>query len=173
MIKISPLNLAWLSLIIATSSIVIAWGFQIFGGYIPCKLCLEQRIGYYIAIPLLALALILLYKKKYENLALIVCFCAALALFASALLGGYQAGAEWQWWQGPKDCGGGNLPTVGTSIIDAMNASRLVPCDKAALRILGLSFAGWNVLAASFSGLMALATLAKRKQNQGSSSVSQ
>ena len=31
-----------------------ALGFQHFGGYIPCKLCLEQRIPYYVGVPLMA-----------------------------------------------------------------------------------------------------------------------
>src|SRR5690606_17584150 len=34
-----------------------AFGFQNIGGYIPCKLCLEQRLHYYIGIPVAVLAL--------------------------------------------------------------------------------------------------------------------
>ena len=34
-----------------------ALGFQHLGGYIPCKLCLEQRTPYYVGVPLMALAL--------------------------------------------------------------------------------------------------------------------
>ena len=33
-----------------------ALGFQYIGGYLPCKLCLEQRYPYYAGIPLMALA---------------------------------------------------------------------------------------------------------------------
>jgi disulfide bond formation protein DsbB len=33
-----------------------ALGFQHLGGYIPCKLCLEQRLPYYVGVPLMALA---------------------------------------------------------------------------------------------------------------------
>lgn len=32
----------------------VALGFQHIGGYIPCKLCLEQRWPYYIGAPLMA-----------------------------------------------------------------------------------------------------------------------
>ena len=35
-----------------------ALGFQHLGGYIPCKLCLEQRTPYYVGVPLMALALL-------------------------------------------------------------------------------------------------------------------
>ena len=35
-----------------------ALGFQHLGGYIPCKLCLEQRTPYYVGVPLMAVALL-------------------------------------------------------------------------------------------------------------------
>src|SRR3989304_3163409 len=61
----------------ATATILGAWFFEYVLGYIPCPLCLQQRIAYYIAIPL---------------------------------------------------------------------AARIVRCDEAAWRFLGLSLAGYNVL---------------------------
>lgn len=33
-----------------------ALAFQYIGGYIPCKLCYEQRIPYYVGIPLMLIA---------------------------------------------------------------------------------------------------------------------
>ncbi|TIS76287.1 MAG: disulfide bond formation protein B, partial [Mesorhizobium sp.] len=35
-----------------------ALAFQHLGGYIPCKLCLEQRTPYYIGVPLMLLAVL-------------------------------------------------------------------------------------------------------------------
>ena len=35
-----------------------ALGFQHIGGYIPCKLCYEQRMPYYVGVPLMAVALL-------------------------------------------------------------------------------------------------------------------
>ncbi len=35
-----------------------ALAFQYIGGYIPCKLCYEQRIPYYVGIPVMALAVL-------------------------------------------------------------------------------------------------------------------
>ncbi|MEP3665226.1 MAG: disulfide bond formation protein B, partial [Roseibium sp.] len=37
------------------AAIATAWGFQLVGGFVPCKLCLEQRIPYYAGLPLAAL----------------------------------------------------------------------------------------------------------------------
>jgi disulfide bond formation protein DsbB len=68
----------------------------------------------------------------------------------SMVTGIYQAGAEWNFWAGPNDCGSGGLPTVsGGSLLDEINQTTIIFCDEAALRVLGLSFAGWNVIAAA------------------------
>jgi disulfide bond formation protein DsbB len=46
----------------------------------------------------------------------------------------------------------------------SMEATRLVRCDEAALRILGLSLAGWNaVICAAFAGLAVLGAASVRK----------
>ena len=38
------------------ATVATALGFQHIGGYIPCKLCLEQRWPYYVGAPLMAVA---------------------------------------------------------------------------------------------------------------------
>ena len=38
------------------ATVGIALGFEHIGGYIPCKLCLEQRWPYYAGVPLMAVA---------------------------------------------------------------------------------------------------------------------
>ena len=42
-------NLTGLLLVGGLAAIATAWGFQLIGGYVPCKLCLEQRIPYYLS----------------------------------------------------------------------------------------------------------------------------
>jgi disulfide bond formation protein DsbB len=71
----------------------------------------------------------------------------ALVLLWSAYLGAYHAGVEWKWWAGPQDCAvaPGGVGTGG-SLLQQMQRTRVVPCDEAAWRFLGLSLAGWNVL---------------------------
>lgn len=139
-------------LAIAAGAIIVlavAWAFQLLGGYVPCKLCLEQREGYYAAIPLLALGALAALKGWPSCLSRGVMVVAGLMLAGSVVTGIYQAGAEWGFWLGPNDCGGARLPAVSSgSLLDAMNATRIIFCDEAALRVLGLSFAGWNVIAA-------------------------
>ena len=92
---------------------------------------------------------------------------AALALLwlGSMVFGVYHSGVEWKWWPGPSTCGAqsgfsGGLPDLSRPVI---------LCDKAAIRILGLSLAGWNAVISLGLALLALAGL----RRQGSSSVSQ
>jgi disulfide bond formation protein DsbB len=89
----------------------------------------------------------------------------ALLWLGSMVFGIYHSGVEWKWWPGPTACtsqGGftGGLPDLSAPV---------VMCDAAAIRILGLSLAGWNAVISLGLALVALAGL----KSQGSSSVSQ
>jgi len=133
--------------VISFAALAGAWYFQFVLGYQPCHLCLIQRIPYYIVIPLsLAVALAARYDaaRLFVVGGLVVLFAAALC---SAALGVYHAGIEWGLWPGPSDCTGPliNLKSGG-SLIDQLNAIHVVPCDKAAWRLLGVSLAGYNAL---------------------------
>ncbi len=75
----------------------------------------------------------------------------ALAFVLNAGLGIYHSGVEWKWWAGPTECSGGSLLSFGPAGVDIENA-KVVACDQAAWRFLGLSFAGWNAV---MSGLLA------------------
>jgi disulfide bond formation protein DsbB len=71
----------------------------------------------------------------------------ALAAFGNAVLGAYHAGVEWGFWQGPTDCSGpvGNLGSAGT-LLQRLDAEKVIRCDEVQWRFLGLSLAGYNVL---------------------------
>ena len=49
-------NVALFLALAMAATVGTALGFQHIGGYIPCKLCLEQRMPYYIGVPLMLLA---------------------------------------------------------------------------------------------------------------------
>ena len=70
----------------------------------------------------------------------------------------YHAGFEWQFWAGPTDCAAvaTNIETDAGNLLEAMNATHPPSCDKAALRILGLSMAGWNAIASLVLMLVAI-----------------
>jgi len=137
---------ALLAFAIALAAILGAWGFQILGGYVPCKLCLEQRVPYYVALPIVLVGLLIPNRAAVVARAL---FGIAAAVFLwGLLLAVYHAGAEWAFWPGPSDCGGGTATTTDAGgLLDQLANTHVVSCTEAAGRFLGLSFAGWNAVA--------------------------
>lgn len=124
-----------------------ALGFQHLGGYIPCKLCLEQRLPYYIGIPIAALAFASAALNGPAIVTRGLLMACALLMIWSIWLGGFHAGVEWGWWAGPSDCGVVAAPESSGSLLDQLDLVIPPSCDQAAGRFLGLSFAGWNVVA--------------------------
>ena len=144
-----------LALVLLLAAIGTAWGFQIFGGIAPCALCLEQRVPYYAAIPLAIVALLLAPRAPVLARALLVLAAAAMAYGAG--LGVYHAGAEWAYWPGPNTCGGAQQEVRdASSLLSAIEETHLVTCTQDTGRVLGLSFAGWNVVAASLCVILLL-----------------
>ena len=126
-----------------------ALGFQHIGGYTPCALCLLQRDPYYYAIPvgLLAIAASLFKLPAWLTRAALI--IVGIAMLIGAGLGVYHSGVEWGFWAGPITCATGapSITTNAGSLLSDLNAVKPPSCNEAALRVLGLSFAGWNVVA--------------------------
>src|SRR5690606_39254669 len=116
------------------------------GGYMPCKLCLEQRIPYYVGIPVMALALLSSLLKLPAVVTRLLLLAGAGLMVWSVWLGVFHSGVEWGLWPGPADCGAVTYQGGG-SLLDQLENVVPPSCDQAAGRFLGLSFAGWNVVA--------------------------
>jgi disulfide bond formation protein DsbB len=146
-----------LVLFAAIAVILMALGFQYIGGYAPCPLCLQQRYAYYAGIPLAFLALVLIAADR-RALAAVLFLAVAAGFLANAGLGVYHAGVEWKYWPGPDTCGAAQgLSTTSGGLLKSLEKIRVVRCDEAAWRFLGLSFAGWNVLISLALALGAIA----------------
>jgi disulfide bond formation protein DsbB len=156
---LTPKNAALAVLIIAAATIIGAWIFE-YASYAPCPLCLKQRWAYYALIPLAAIAFAVTPARR-PLLAVM-----ALIGIASMVFGIYHSGVEWKWWPGPDTCGGG---TLSGDLLPTLDNTPVVACDEAALRIVGLSLAGWNAVISL--AMAAIAAMGFR--NYGSSSVSQ
>ncbi|WP_029058632.1 disulfide bond formation protein B [Stappia stellulata] len=155
-------SLALVLLLIAGgfATIATAWGFQLIGGYVPCELCLEQRIPYYAGLPLAALAALLLWQDAAAFTRGLLLLAVAAIFAYGAGLGVYQSGAEWGFWAGPDGCGGGSTaPVSAANMLNALRETRVVSCTEASWRMFGLSFAGWNAVASAGLALLALAAL--------------
>lgn len=137
-----------LTLFAATAVIIAAWAFELIGGYEPCALCLQQRYAYYAGVPLLFGALAL-YSAGFGRMAALVFYLVAAAFLFNAGLGVYHAGVEWKFWDGPETCSGGLKPLASTSgsLLKDLATKSIPLCGEAQGRFLGLSFAGWNVVA--------------------------
>jgi disulfide bond formation protein DsbB len=143
--------------VVGVATILGAYYFQYVLGYRPCPLCLEQRFAYYFAIPLAAMVLLGLSVGSSPKVITLALLAIAVAMFWNAGLGVYHSGVEWQWWQGPQDCSGAAPDfSAGGSILDQINKTRVVRCDEAAWRFLGLSLAGYNVLISLALAVVAL-----------------
>ena len=142
---LTPLRAAALVFALALATIVGAWIFEK-AGYAPCDLCLKQRWAYYAGVPLAALAMLAAWggMRAATRAGLVLL---ALVFVASALFGGYHAGVEWGFWQGPQGCTGA-LNQAGNinDFLKQLESVKVVRCDVVALRILGLSLAGWNAV---------------------------
>lgn len=161
------LSLAWVAggiALVGAATLAAAWGFQLLGGYIPCPLCLQQRIPYYIAVPLAAaLALFGAWRPRHVPVRIGLAVIGAVFLWG-LYLAGYHAGAEWDWWQGPTDCGvdAGGVNDA-SALMGQLQEFEFVRCDEAPWRFLGLSFAGWNfVIQAGLAGSAFAGALRKR-----------
>lgn len=135
---------------VAFATILTAHVFERYGGYLPCHLCLQERYAYYFAVPVSVIAFFTARAESF-SLTRILLAAIALALVLNAGLGIYHSGVEWKWWAGPTECSGGSVLSFGPEGVDIENA-KVVACDQAAWRFLGLSFAGWNAVV---SGLLA------------------
>ena len=155
MTGLSLRSVAALALLIMVAAIATVWAFQLIGGVLPCALCLEQRVPYYAAIPVTIVAILL--APRVPPVSRILLVLAAIGMAYGAGLGVYQAGAEWAFWPGPNTCGNTGAEVRDAShLLQQLETTKLITCTQDTGQFLGLSFAGWNVVA---SGAAALALL--------------
>lgn len=156
-VKSDPRTVLIAILVVAAATIGGALVSEHVFGLVPCKLCLLERRPYYVVLPLGAAGL--LVSRSHENRQRALLLLVGLVFAVSAILGAYHAGAEWGFWPGPADCGGGAAATTNAGdLLASLNRVRVVSCTDAAWRFAGLSLAGWNALISA--GLACLAVLA-------------
>jgi disulfide bond formation protein DsbB len=112
----------------------------------PCPLCLEQRIPYYVCVPLAALLWLGAGHGASRKVLILGFVAIAAAMLWNTGFAIFHAGVEWKLWQGPIDCTG-PINKIGsvTSMMSQLQRISLVRCDEASWRFLGISLAGWDV----------------------------
>lgn len=131
-----------------TVVILAALGFEHIGHYVPCALCLLQRWPYYVGIPIGLLAIVSSAMNAPPALTRTLLLLAGATMLVSAGMGVYHAGAEWKFWDGPATCAtsADAITKNAGDLLAGINTQHGPSCTDASLRVLGLSFAGWNVL---------------------------
>jgi disulfide bond formation protein DsbB len=137
--------------------ILTALGFEHIGGYVPCELCLKERWPYYIGIPLALLAAFSSALRLPPGLTRGLFGLAAVVLLIGAGLSVYHTGVEWKFWEGPSSCSSSidSVAKKTTDLLSDLSNQHGPMCSEAAIRVLGLSLAGWNVIVSLILALIA------------------
>tara|TARA_B100000029_G_C17396713_1_gene895482 strand:+ start:192 stop:668 length:477 start_codon:yes stop_codon:yes gene_type:complete len=108
-------------------------------GYKPCKLCIYQRIPYFISLPLIAQ---ILFIKKFEKITLLIL---SIVFFVSFVLAFYHFGIEEGFFQESAACVTHEISNGLTKeqIMEKLKENR-ISCKNVNFRVLGLSLATIN-----------------------------
>ena len=142
--------------------------FEYVLGYPPCPVCLDQRMAFYVGVPLAALLWLGASFGAARKVLLLGFLAIAALMLWNTGLSAFHAGVEWKFWPGPTDCSGplNSLGSAG-SMMQKLQNIRIVRCDEAAWRLFGISLAGYDVLVSLFlaavAGLGAKAAWARPK----------
>jgi disulfide bond formation protein DsbB len=159
----APLPVVALAIALAAAlTLAGAWFFELMLGLEPCPLCLDQRIPYYIAVPLGLVVAWFASDPLRTGLARTGLALLGVVLLIGAGYGVYHAGIEWNFWQGPAACAAGAPAPSGDILSSLKGARRIVPCNEAAWRFLGISLAGYNFLIAGALSMLAFAAASGR-----------
>ena len=128
-------------LVIISLTIISALIIQYWLGHEPCKLCLYERIPYFLSILLI---IKILFIKKYEKITLLILF---LVFMSSAALAFYHFGIEQGFFSETLACTSGDLSkTLSKEELLEQLKQNTISCKDVSLRILGLSLAAINTI---------------------------
>jgi disulfide bond formation protein DsbB len=119
------------------SAYIIEYGF----GYKPCKLCIYERIPYFLSIFLL---IEILFFKKYKKITLLLL---SLIFISSAILAFYHVGIEKNFFNESLICTNNNLSEIISKeeILKQLSESS-ISCKDVNFKIMGLSLASINLI---------------------------
>ena len=139
------------------------FAFEYLMGLAPCPLCLNQRIAFYLAVPLGLLAALTASKKP--SLSTISFMILTFIFLVNSAYGGYHAGIEWGYWPGPASCAGNPMEVTNIEeLILSLENGAPPSCSEAPWRLFGLSLAGYNMLASLGLALLAGFPILFRRQ---------
>ena len=132
--------------VLIASAIVLgaALASQYVGGLEPCELCLLQRWPWTAAI---AICTIVLFAGERAPL-LWIALVLAVVFAMGSVLAFYHVGVEQHWYPGPSACtASGNRAATVDQLREQLMHQQRVQCDQPAWSLLGVTMAGWNLVA--------------------------
>jgi len=128
-------------LAIISLTIISALIIQYWLGHDPCKLCLYERIPYFLS---MLLIIKIIFIKKYERVILLILF---LVFMSSTALAFYHFGIEQGFFSESLACTTGDLSkTLSKEELLEQLKQNSISCKDVSFRILGLSLAAINTI---------------------------
>ena len=128
-------------LTIISFTIISALIVQYWLGHEPCRLCLYERIPYFLSMLLITK---IFFIKKYEKTTLLILF---LVFMSSAALAFYHFGIEQGFFSESLACTTGDLSkTLSKEELLQQLKQNSIGCKNVSFRILGLSLAAINTI---------------------------
>jgi disulfide bond formation protein DsbB len=138
---------------------------QYWGGLAPCELCLKERWPWVAAIAIGFVATAQGSRRGLPRVALLLCLVFAIG----SGLAFYHVGVERHWFPGPAAC---TAPAGTPDTLAALKAQLLhqlpVRCDQPAWSFLGISLAGWNLVASLLMAGISLAVFLDLRESRRS-----
>lgn len=129
---------AMLAIVVSASMLAGAYSFEYFGGLFPCDLCWTQR---YVHFAILGIGFVGLFLPKTGHPVCIVAF------LASAAAGGFHAGVEYKWWEGPTTCTSQSSGAMSTDqLLQNLMSAPIISCEDVVWSLFNISMAGYNFL---------------------------
>ena len=128
-------------LAIISLTIISALIIQYWLGHDPCKLCLYERIPYFLS---MLLIIKIIFIKKYERVTLLILF---LVFMSSTALAFYHFGIEQGFFSESLACTTGDLSKTLSKeeLLEQLKQNR-INCKDVSFRILGFSLAAINTI---------------------------
>ena len=128
-------------LAIISLTIISALIIQYWLGHDPCKLCLYERIPYFLS---MLLIIKIIFIKKYERIILLILF---LVFMGSTALAFYHFGIEQGFFSESLACTTGDLSKTLSKeeLLEQLKQNR-ISCKDVSFRILGFSLAAINTI---------------------------
>ena len=128
-------------LAIISLTVISALIIQYWLGHEPCKLCLYERIPYFLS---MLLIIKILFIKKYEKITFLIL---SLVFIGSAALAFYHFGIEQGFFSESLACTTGDLSkTLSKEELLQQLKQNNISCKDVSFRILGLSLAAINTI---------------------------